>query len=284
MKIGLASPNSSYGVPTADMAVDLEQRGYDSLWVGEHSHIPTSRDTPHPSGIELPRLYWHMRDPFVSLAAAAQATSSIRLVTGVCLVLEHEILDLAKSVASLDDLSGGRFEFGVGVGWNREELANVSTVPWAQRYNAMRETVAALRGLWSNDEFGFAGTFVNVESSWVYPKPIQAGGPPVLMGCRGRLGLRHVAEYADEWCPIDVGFREVSQGVEWFRAAVVAAERDPDSIPISIYSFGAPDAATLAHYRDLGIKRVVFGAPDEADAHERFVDRNQQLVDEFTEP
>jgi probable F420-dependent oxidoreductase len=282
MKIGLASPNSSYGVPTAELAVDAEQRGYDSLWVGEHSHIPASRETPHPSGIELPTLYWHMRDPFVSLAAAAQATTTLKLATGVCLVLEHEILDLAKSVASLDDLSGGRFLFGVGVGWNREELANVSDVPWPQRYNAMRETVAALRELWTTDESGFQGEHVNIEPSWVYPKPARAGGPPVLMGCQGRIGLRHVVEYADEWCPIDIGFRDVAQGLEWFKEAAAKADRDADSIPISLYCFGAPDEATLDRYRDFGVARVVFGAPDKADAHSRFVDRHQRLVDEFS--
>ena len=281
MKIGLSSPNSSYGVPTAEMAVDAEQRGYDSLWVGEHSNIPTSRETPHPSGIELPRLYWHMRDPFVSLAAAAQATSTLKVTTGVCLLLEHEILARAKSVATLDEQSNGRFEFGIGVGWNREELGNVSTVPWAQRYNAMRETVTAMRALWSNDEAGFEGTFVNFESSWLYPKPAQAGGPRVLMGCQGRIGLRHAAEYADEWCPIDIGFRDVGQGIGWFRNAVVAAERDPDDIPITIFSFSAPSAETIDGYADLGVSRVLFGAPDEADAHKRFVDRHQHLVDQF---
>lgn len=281
MKIGLASPNSSYGVPAVEMAVDAEQRGYDSLWVGEHSHIPASRETPHPSGIDLPRMYWHMRDPFVSLAAAAQATANLKVMTGVCLVLEHEILDLAKSVASLDDVSGGRFHFGVGVGWNREELENVSSVPWAQRYNAMRETVAALRELWTSEESGYSGEFVNFAPSWVYPKPAQAGGPPVLMGCQGRIGIRHVAEYADEWCPIDIGFRDVGQGIGWFRDAAVAADRDPDTIPISIYCFGAPKAEAIEQYGELGVGRVVFGAPDEADAHRRFVDRYQPLVDEY---
>ncbi len=265
MKIGMSSPNSSYGVATAEMAVDAEQRGYDSLWVGEHSNIPTS-------------MYWHMRDPFVSLAAAAQATTTLKVTTGICLLLEHEILDLAKSVATLDEQSKGRFEFGIGVGWNREELENVSTVPWAQRYNAMRETVTALRALWSNDEAGFDGEFVNFESSWVYPKPNQAGGPPVLMGCQG-----HAAEYADEWCPIDIGFRDVGQGIGWFRNAVIAAERDPDDIPITIFSFSAPSAETIDSYAELGVRRVLFGAPDKADAHKRFVDRHQDLVDRFAD-
>jgi len=228
-------------------------------------------------------MYWHMRDPFVSLAAAAQATTTLKVTTGVCLLLEHEVLDLAKSVATLDEQSNGRFEFGIGVGWNREELENVSAVPWAQRYNAMRETVTALRALWNNDEAGFVGEFVNFESSWVYPKPSRAGGPPVLMGCQGRIGLRHAAEYADEWCPIDIGFRDVGQGIGWFRNAVVAAERDPDDIPISIFSFSAPSAETIASYADLGVSRVLFGAPDKADAHKRFVDRHQHLVDQFAD-
>ncbi len=281
MKIGLASPNSSYGVPTAEVAVDLEQRGYDSLWVGEHSHIPTSRETPHPSGEELPRFYWHMRDPFVSLAMAAQATTTLKLVTGVCLVLEHEIVDLAKQVSTIDDLSGGRFLFGVGVGWNREELENVSNVPWSQRYNAMRETVGALRALWGNESAGYSGTFVNVAESWVYPKPTRPEGPPVLMGCQGRLGMKHVAEYADEWCPLDIGFRDVAKGLGWMRDVAEAAGRDPGSIPVTMYCFGSPDAEKLERYRELGIVRVVLSAPDEPDAHHRFLDRVQPLVDQY---
>lgn len=281
MKIGLASPNSSYGVPTAEVAVDLEQRGYDTLWVGEHSHIPTSRETPHPSGEELPRFYWHMRDPFVSLAMAAQATTTLKLVTGVCLVLEHEIVDLAKQVSTIDDLSGGRFLFGVGVGWNREELENVSSVPWSQRYNAMRETVGALRALWGKESAGYSGTFVNVAESWVYPKPTRPEGPPVLMGCQGRLGMKHVAEYADEWCPLDIGFRDVAKGLGWMRDAAEAAGRDPDSIPVTMYCFGSPDAQKLEQYRELGIVRTVLSAPDEPDAHHRFLDRVQPLVDQY---
>ncbi len=281
MKIGLASPNSSYGVPTAEVAVDLEQRGYDSLWVGEHSHIPTSRETPHPSGEELPRFYWHMRDPFVSLAMAAQATTTLKLVTGVCLVLEHEIVDLAKQVSTIDDQSGGRFLFGVGVGWNREELENVSSVPWSQRYNAMRETIAALRALWGNESAGYSGTFVNVADSWVYPKPTRPEGPPVLMGCQGRLGMKHVAEYADEWCPLDIGFRDVAKGLGWMRDVAEAAGRDPGSIPVTMYCFGSPSAEKLERYRELGIVRVVLSAPDEPDAHHRFLDRVQPLVDQY---
>lgn len=281
MKIGLASPNSDYGIAPGEVARDLEERGYDSLWVGEHSHIPTSRETPHPSGAELPKFYWHMRDPFVSLAVAAAATTNLKIVTGVCLVLEHEIVDLTKKIATLDELSGGRLLLGVGVGWNREELANVSPVPWSQRYNAMRETVAAMREMWANDAAGYEGTHVRVAPSWVYPKPTSPSGPPILMGCQGRVGLRHVAEYADQWCPLDVGFRDVAKGLGWFRDAVVAADRDPDTIPVSMYCFGSPSAETLERYAGLGIDRVVLSSPDEPDAHHRFLDRHQALVDQY---
>ena len=280
MKIGLASPNSDYGVAPAAMAADLEQRGYDSLWVGEHSHIPASRES-HPSGIELPKLYWHIRDPFVLLAVAAAATTTLKVVTGVCLVLEHEIIDLTKTVATLDEVSNGRLQLGVGVGWNREELANVSPIPWSQRYNAMRETIAAMREMWANDEAGYDGVHVQVAPSWVFPKPTRPSGPPVLLGCQGRVGLRHAAEYADEWCPLDVGFRDVGKGLQWFRDAVVAADRDPDSIPISMYCFGAPSAEIIEQYTALGVGRVVFSAPDEADKHHRFLDRHQGLVDQY---
>src|SRR3982074_192507 len=129
MRVGFVSMNTPGDVAPDTLARELEARGYDSLWVGEHSHIPASRETPHPAGVELPKMYFHMRDPFVSLAMAAAASPNLKLGTGVCLVLEHEILDLTKTVATLDELSGGRLLLGVGVGWNREELANVSSVP-----------------------------------------------------------------------------------------------------------------------------------------------------------
>lgn len=283
MRIGLATPNSDYGHRTTDMAVEAEQRGYDSLWVGEHSHIPASRETPHPAGIELPQLYWHMRDPFTSLGAAAAVTSKIKLVTGVCLVLEHEVLDLAKSVATLDEVSDGRFLFGVGVGWNQEELANVSTVPWAQRYVAMRETIEALRGQWSQHEAGYSGTHVHIEPSWVYPKPVQQPGPPVLMGCQGRIGLQHAAEYADGWCPLDDFLGDPRKAVDRFRSAVESYGRDPDSVPISMYCFSRPTEEKLELYRQLGVERTVLGAPDGADRHQRFVERNQRLLDTFAD-
>ena len=143
----------------------------------------------------------------------------------------------------------------------------------------MRETVAAMRELWANQEAGYDGVHVKVAPSWSWPKPTRPAGPPVLMGCQGRIGLRHVAEYADEWCPMDIGFRDVAKGLQWFRDAAAAADRDPDGIPVSMYCFNPPTAATIEQYAVLGIQRVVLSAPDEADKHQRFLDRCQPLVD-----
>ena len=286
MRIGLVSPNCDYGVEPAEMARDLEERGYDSLWVGEHSHIPASRLTTPPGGGELHQGYWHTRDPFVSLAAAATATSRLELATAVCLVLEHEILDLAKQIATLDQLSGGRLRLGIGVGWNREELENVSQVPWAKRYDAMRETVDAMRQLWANDEVGYDGTYVKFSPSWAYPKPANPSGPPILLGCQGPTGLRHVAEYADEWCPRDVRFADahdgVPDGVRAFREALGAAGRDVASVPITMICLSRPSREMVETYIELGVHRVVLFAPDTPDRHHAFLDRNQSLVDEFS--
>jgi len=285
MKIGLVSPNCDYGVEPAEMARDLEERGYDSLWVGEHSHIPASRETPPPGGGELYQGYWHTRDPFVSLAAAATVTTRLELATAVCLVLEHEVLDLAKQIATLDQLCGGRLQLGIGVGWNREELANVSRVPWSKRYDAMRETVDAMRQLWAGDEVGYDGEYVKFSPSWAYPKTVRPSGPPVLLGCQGPTGLRHVAEYADEWCPRDVRFADaggdVPTGVQAFRDAVSAAGRDPDTFPITMINLSRPSAQALETYAEIGVHRVVLFAPDTPERHHAFLDRNQQLVDEF---
>lgn len=284
MKIGLGSPNSTYGPSPAAMAVDAEQRGYDSLWVGEHPHIPANRVTPHfVTGMDLPKAYLHFRDMFVSLAMASAVTTELKLATGVCLVLEHEIIDLANSVATLDNLSDGRVLFGIGVGWNVEELANVSDVPWSQRYNAMRESVAALRALWTEEAAGFEGDHVRFEPAWVNPKPVQSGGPPVVMGCQGPLGMGHVAQYADQWCPLDWGTGGLEPNIAAFGQAMETASRDPDSVALSVFSFAKPEAELFEKYRDLGLHRVVVFSHDSVDGHQRFMDRLQPFVDEFAD-
>jgi len=258
MKLGFFSMNTDFGVGPAEIAVALEERGFHSLWVGEHSHIPTSRATPYPAGGDLPEGYWHMLDPFVSLGMAAAVTSNLRLGTGVCLVLERDLIALAKEVATLDLVSGGRVDFGVGVGWNQEELANHTDIPFRQRYRAIREAIAALRVAWTEEESAFDGEFFSFESSWVYPKPVQKP-LPVLFGASGKLGVAHTIEWSDGWAPIDVGFRDLGVGLERFRTQAADAGRDPASIPITMFAWGRPDAEKLNRYRELGIDEVLLG-------------------------
>jgi probable F420-dependent oxidoreductase len=242
------------------LARELEGRGYDSLWVGEHSHIPVARRTPYPTGGEMPEQYKWMMDPFLSLLLAATATRDLWIGTGVALPLEHDLFDLAKTVATLDRLSRGRLLFGVGVGWNQEELANHRPMAWAQRYRALGECVSALRTLWCDDESEFHGEFFDFDLVWSFPKPLQRPHPPVLCGTGGRAGTREAVAWADGWMPMDVALGNVAKKVARFREEAADAGRDPASITITMVTFGDPDLATLAGYRDLGVERVVVGA------------------------
>lgn len=267
MRFGYISMNSASGIRPDAIARALEERGFDSLWLPEHSHIPTSRESPYPAGGKLPEGYLHMMAPFVSLTAAAMVTSHLTLATGVCLVLEHDLLDLACTAATLDVLSKGRLLLGVGVGWNREELANHRPeIPFGRRYAAMRERVAALRRIWSEEEPAFSGSWDSFSASWVYPKPV-AGRVPVALGHSGPLGIRHAAEYADEWCPIDTmlaghdGRPDVVGAVDRFRALVAEMGRAPDQVPISLFMFHRPTPARLERYAPLGLARIVLSPP-----------------------
>ena len=265
MELGFFSMNTDFGLRADMLARELESRGFASLWVGEHSHIPVSRATPYPAGGELPKGYWHMLDPFVALGMAAAVTTTLRLGTGVCLVLEHDLLDLAKQVATLDFLSGGRVDFGVGVGWNAEELANHTAIPFRQRYRALREAVAALRACWTQDESSFTGEFFNFDALWSYPKPVQPT-LPVLFGAAGKLGMAHTAEWSDGWCPIETAFRELAVGLQRFRAKCEDLGRDPDAVPITLFAWGDPDVDKLRQFRDLGIDQVLIGTGTAAGA------------------
>jgi probable F420-dependent oxidoreductase len=288
MELGFSTMNTPEDVRPDVLARELEARGYTSLFVGEHSHIPVSRRTPYPTGGEMPDQYRRMMDPFISLTVAASATERLQLGLGVCLVLEHHVLDLAKSVATLDVLSGGRVLFGVGVGWNVEELENHRPdVTWAQRYRASEECVAALRSCWTDEASSFHGQFFNFDAVWSFPKPAQRPHPPVLLGTGGRLGTEHAVRWADEWMPMDValGGRQpngVAKKVAQFREAAAAAGRD---IPVSIVTFGDPTLETLHHYRELGIIRTIVGASregwNEPSTTMPFIDRYASLIPEL---
>ena len=188
MKFGYLTGNHAEGILPGDLARELEDRGFDSVWFPEHSHIPTERRSPYPNGGTLPASYVHMMDPWVSIAAAAEQTKKLILGTGICLLLEHDLLDLACSVATADVLSQGRVVMGIGVGWNEEELENHRPdLPFKKRYSAMRERVEALRVAWQEEQASFAGTWDNFSSSWVYPKPVN-GSVPIALGNAGPLG------------------------------------------------------------------------------------------------
>ncbi len=263
MRFGYLTVNAIEGIRPDVLASELEARGFDSIWVPEHSHIPVSRQTPYPAGGDLPEGYWRMMDPFVSLAMAAQATTTLELCTGICLLLEHDVLDLACTTATLDALSGGRLRLGVGVGWNEEELVNHRPgLPFKLRYSAMEERVAALRTAWADEEASFEGRWDQFTSSWVYPKPVK-GTIPVALGNAGPLGIEHAARYADEWCPIDAsmlntgGRPDPAGAIDLFRSKATDAGRPAEDIPISIFSMGNR-RDRIERYGELGADRVVF--------------------------
>ena len=283
MELGFTSMNTPEDVDPTTLGRALEERGFTSLWIGEHSHIPVSRRTPYPAGGEMPPQYTRMMDPFVSLTVAAGATERLRLATGVALPLEHDLFALAKTVATLDHVSSGRVVLGVGVGWNEEELADHRPIPWSKRYRALAECVAALRALWCDEQAEFHGEFFDFDPVWAFPKPFQQPHPPIVSGSAGRLGTQHAVEWADGWAPMDVARGDVAKRVGRFRRAVADAGRA--DVPVTLVTFGDPDPDVLRAYRDLGIARVVIGASrtgwDDPSTSYEFIDRYAELVAEL---
>jgi probable F420-dependent oxidoreductase len=285
MQLGFSSMNTLNDPPPAILAGALEERGFESLWYGEHSHIPCSRQTPYPPGGELPDPYRRMMDPYISLMAAAAATTILRLGTGIALLMERELFSQAKTIASLDRLSGGRVVIGTGVGWNEEEFTNSSTQPFARRYGVLRETVAATRALWTEPEPEFHGEYLDFDPVWADPKPIQPGGPPIYMGAMGPLGIRHAAQWADGWYPVDIGLSDVAKTVTDFRNLVAEFDRDPDSVAINLQIMDTADLDKLKHYRDFGIERATVGVAvdlwDQPDQVMPMIDRFAAIIPEL---
>ncbi|GAB3279955.1 LLM class F420-dependent oxidoreductase [Parahaliea aestuarii] len=259
MKIGFSSMNTQFDPLPAELASALEERGFESLWMGEHSHIPVNRRSPYPAGGEMPEPYKHMRDPYVSLMSAAAVTSRLRLATGIALLMERDVFSLAKSIATLDTLSEGRVLIGTGVGWNREEFENVNRCPWDKRYGVMRETVAALRTLWTSDEPEFEGEHIHFDAVWSYPKPAQKSGPPILFGAMGAMGVRHSAQWADGWLPVDIALPDIAESIAGYRQLLGEYGRTLDDAPITLQCMVRPSRDDLLRYQDLGIDRVVVG-------------------------
>jgi probable F420-dependent oxidoreductase len=283
MQLGFSSMNTPEDLAPGELARALEERGFDSMWVGEHTHIPTSRVTPYPAGGEMPLAYRRMMDPYVSLAVAACASTTLLVGTSVALPLERDIIALAKTVATLDRLSDGRLLLGVGVGWNQEELATHRDVPWAERYRALAECVAALTALWTEEEAEFHGEYYDFGPVWSEPKPVQRPRPPILCGMAGKLGTKHAVGWSDAWMPMDIALGNVAKKIGLFRAAALAAERP--NPPITLVAWGRPSLERLLEYRALEVDRVVVGAsrPDSEDRDSTlpFLDHYSAMISEL---
>jgi probable F420-dependent oxidoreductase len=258
MQFGVIMFPTDYSIGVVDLARAVEDHGFESLWLPEHTHIPAERRTPWPGGAQLPREYSHALDPFVSLGAAAAATSRLKLGTGVCLVVERDPITLAKDVASVDFISGGRFLFGVGGGWNLEEMANHGTDP-AQRWSVLRERVLAMKQIWTQDEASFHGNHVDFDRIWQWPKPVQRPHPPIVVGGNGPHTLRRVIDYGDQWGPIIGRGPDLEQRMA--ELARLASEAGRSPVPVTIFSLSSHDPKLVEQYHAAGASRFIFGLP-----------------------
>ena len=261
MLYGVGMFATDYAIRPDDLARESEARGFESLWLPEHTHIPASRRSPWPGGADLPKEYWHSYDPFVALMAAASVTKRLRVATGICLLIERDPITTAKEVASLDMLSNGRFIFGIGGGWNAEEMENHGT-DFKKRWRVLRERVLAMKEIWTKDEAEFHGEFVNFDKIWSYPKPVQKPHPPILMGGDGPKTFDRVIEFCDGWIPIGIRSPNLAAKVADLRQRAEAAGRDPNSIRVSVFGV-KPDRQAIDELANAGVERVIFGLPPE---------------------
>ncbi|MEW6474995.1 MAG: LLM class F420-dependent oxidoreductase [Actinomycetota bacterium] len=277
MDLGIATFPTSYSLGVVDLARAVEERGFESLFVPEHTHIPVDRRSPWPGNGPLPEEYRQTLDPFVALGAAAAVTDHLRLGTGICLVVERDPITTAKEVATLDLLSGGRFLFGVGAGWNREEMENHGTDP-ATRFALLRERVLAMQALWTTDEAEFHGHHVDFGPVWQWPKPVQQPHPPVLVAGNGPGTLARVLEFGDGWIPTPgPGAVRISEGAARLRA--LAEERGRPAPSVTVFA-GRADEAVLAHYADCGVDRCLLMLPADSPAEALAeLDRYRKLAD-----
>jgi probable F420-dependent oxidoreductase len=263
MKFGVQMFPTDYAIPVTDLAKACEDLGFESLFFPEHTHIPTSRRTPWPGGAPLPMEYSHTLDPFVACGAAAAVTKTLNVGTGVCLVMERDPITLAKEVASVDFLSGGRFLFGIGGGWNEEEMENHGTKP-TLRWKILRERILAMKAIWTQDEAEFHGQFVNFDTIWSWPKPARKPHPPIMVGGAGPRTLDRVIEYGDEWMPIGGRTGAILAGkIQELQGMAKAAGRA--TIPVSVFGV-PPSKEAIEGYAEMGVSRCLFGLrPEPAD-------------------
>ena len=280
MRVGVNIFLTDYSIQPVQLGEELEARGYESLWVAEHSHIPTSRATPwggRKDAPPLPEEYWHTHDSFVALAAVAATTDRLKIGTGIALVAQRDPIWLAKEVASLDIISEGRFEFGIGFGWNREEMANHGTDA-RTRHRLVREKVALMKALWTQDRASYRGEMICLEESWAWPKPYQKPHPPIVMGSAGGpLAMAAIVEYCDGWMPVHP--QDLAGDLSKLRRLLEEAGRDPSEVEIGVYGTD-PDPEKWKEWEALGVSRVtIFLPPGPADVVVPLLDEYRHLVE-----
>ena len=255
-QFGVSMFPTDYAIQPAEFAKEVESRGLDAVFFPEHTHIPASRKTPFPGGGELPKQYWHAHDPFVALSACAAVTERIRLGTGICLIIERDPITTAKEIASLDLISNGRAVIGIGAGWNQEEMENHGA-NYKHRWAIVKEKVAAMRAIWTNDEAEYHGEFVDFDPIWSFPKPVQEGGPPIWIGANSKWVFDRVADYADGWMPIGgLG----SGNLERLQEALAKRDRKLEDLTLAL--FGAvPNEDQVRGRADQGFDEFVFNVP-----------------------
>ncbi len=278
MKFATMLYSTDYAMRPDTFAAASEDRGFESVWYPEHTHIPASRRTPFPGGGDLPKEYWHIHDPFVALTAAAVATSTIKLGTGVCLVTERDPIVTAKEVASLDLLSNGRFLFGIGTGWNAEEMENHGT-RFEQRWKVLEERLDAMKVCWTEENSEYHGKYVDFDPIWSWPKPVQKPHPPIIMGAASPWGRERVARYCDGWVPLPSQMQNIEEDIADLGQRLEKHGRKLADIEISF--FWAPeDADELKKYRDLGVDRAILACPAGSDeATLKVLDKHVALME-----
>ena len=263
VKFGTSMFFTDYSMAPGELGKALEERGFESVWAPEHSHIPLSRKTPFPAGGDVPKRYYDAMDPFVTLTVAAMATKTLKVGTGVCLVAQRDPIQTAKLVASIDQVSGGRFLFGIGNGWNQDEMENHGTV-FTTRHKLARERVEAMKAIWTQSKPEFHGEFVNFGPMMAWPKPVQKPHPPVIVGGAFPYSARRAIRYGEGWIPQAArgGYSEIADMIPEFRKMATEAGRDPKSIEITVW-FPKQDPDLMKRYEDLGVARVVFNLDSE---------------------
>ena len=277
MKFGVFSFNTEYSMRTDRLARAAEERGFDSLWLPEHTHIPVPREGEQadpdtgmpmsPAGFYLPEEYRHMSDPFTALAAAAAVTDKLLLGTCVCLINQHHPINLAKTVSTLDQLSDGRVIFGVGAGWNVGEMGHHGVL-FEQRWSQLRERLGALRALWTEERASFSGKYVHIDECWQYPKPVRPDGPPVVLGTMDTpFGRSQVARYGDGWLPLTFDVDETAASIAEVHAEMRRLGRNPDALEVSLFFLNDEfqSAATLHKAQDTGATRAILRLPVASD-------------------